>query len=156
MAGSYPPTTRDGWVGYFDEAAGRFTGQPLPPRSGASWAGVLRACWRSFHLANGFRNSGDPHGGDEAVAEAEHYLFARAVSYLLPPLTTAPALIMTVGYDAVKRFAYLAGGDEALQIVGKVSNPFGQGRTTRASPGQIQAGLDGAADGYSMAQLVGD
>ncbi|MCX7423270.1 MAG: hypothetical protein NT013_27555 [Planctomycetia bacterium] len=133
--------SREEWIEYYDGRATILTGVGLPPKGGARFLPVLKTCSKAHQLALWDRNNLREYAGNEELAQAEHYLFARLLTVLGGPLLAVPGLIATVGYDVLKFIAYRAGGNKALQAISHLTG--GKGRTTPSSPAQIKAGGDG-------------
>ena len=145
--------SRGQWVAYYDGLAASLTGQQLPPVGGARFLNVLKSCAKSHQLALWDRNNKKESAGDAPLAEAEHYLWGRLMTTLGGPLLAVPGLLATVGYDTLKLLAYTIGGDKALRVIGYLTS-LGKSKTSRSSPGQIDAGGDGLVDGLAFFYII--
>jgi hypothetical protein len=134
-----------GWVEQADARTSKVLHLAFPPESPVPLQKVVRAAWESFRYLQGLRGD-KSHWGDQTLACAEHYAYARVVACAGGVVVFPFVVSASLTYQMAKRLFDKWNLRQQFGLL--VSN--GGGYVTPTSPNQLQAAIEGAEDGLAL------
>lgn len=145
------------WVSRADRFVSR-GGRHFPPTQGSVDSSTVVAAFTSHHYLLGLRKS-PGYQGDEELAQAEHYCWARAMVILGGLPMYVVMVSETLSYDAVKQLLQHYGKLQWLKVLSptvsvKTLSLSFDGKVTPSSAAQVAAGVEGAKAGLRIGSIL--